>query len=451
MRSCEDRRFSDAIVLAMRSSASLAVGFAGLASCSLLVPDFAANYDAAAALDASDRDRADHVDGSSADAPSGPMFHPSGAITPADLSLPGTRDVNLTEVVTFDTDTGEITNNTRPPGAGMQNGIGFRTSASVGIFSFAALTIGAPNVHFRGSNAVALVVAKKFIQNAGLFDVQGACANGAGGPGGSAGGMSAAGEGLGAGSPGSFLRGESGGGGGGFAGVGGAGGDVAPGNAGFAVGGAGGLVYGAAALVPLVGGSGGGAGAAEGDGGTGGIGGGGGGAVQIVAGESIAIAGVVNAGGCGGGGGKGPSCTNNCGGGAGGGGGSGGAILLESRAVDVSGVLAANGGGGGGGAWDHAAVGMPGLNGGNGSVPAQGGAGSSDRGRSGGAGGAAGSPNGVPGVAWDHPGGGGGGCGRIRINSLSGTASLTGTLSPALADRNDAGAPLATLGKIDLR
>jgi hypothetical protein len=90
---------------------------------------------------------------------------------------------------------------------------------------------------------------------------------------------------------------------------------------------AGGSAYGSKDLIPLVGGSAGGSGSS-------GSGGHGGGAIQIVSGVGIVIgeAGVINMGGGGGG-------TYA-------GGGSGGAILLEAPSVTVRGVLAANGGSG---------------------------------------------------------------------------------------------------------
>ncbi len=199
------------------------------------------------------------------------------------------------------------------------------------------------------------------------------------------------------------------GGGGGFCGAGGTGAAFAGGTASK-----GGAVYGTQALVPLLPGS------------TGGsdlmYAGDSGGAIQLVAGESVTIGttGVITAPGLGG---DGPA-----------GGGSGGAILIESPVVTCDGTLAANGGGGGGeGALSVGASlgasGMPnakpapgGKNGGKGSAGATvaGGAGQCP------------AASCVSTNMADNPGGGGGGAGRIRINTMGGSASLAGVSSPAL-------------------
>jgi hypothetical protein len=165
---------------------------------------------------------------------------------------------------------------------------------------------------------------------------------------------------------------------------------------------AGGTTYGNETLIPLLGGSGGGS---E-------NGGAGGGALQLVAASEIqiGITGVVDAGGGGG--------RNG-----GGGGGSGGSLLLEAPSVTIEGVLAANGGGGGasvGGSGGSDAT--PNAN------PALG-----EGASNGGEGSAGDEANGAAGVYVnnnDVPGGGGG-AGRIRINTLDGTAAITGTLSPS--------------------
>jgi len=183
----------------------------------------------------------------------------------------------------------------------------------------------------------------------------------------------------------------------------------------------GGMPYGSPSLVPLIGGS---AGGAE----NGSFSGPGGGAIEIVAGQGITIGafGAINAGG---GGGDGYANA--------GGGGSGGAILLEAPVVTVGGTLAANGGGGGqsvgslmsGGGSDATANAQP--------APGFGGVG--------GSGSAAASINGTSGVgpdAGNGVGAGGGGAGRIRINTASGSASITGTVSPALTT------PCATQGTL---
>lgn len=167
---------------------------------------------------------------------------------------------------------------------------------------------------------------------------------------------------------------------------------------------AGGATYGNETLVPLLGGSGGGS---E-------NGGAGGGALQLVAALEIqvGITGVVDAGGGGG--------RNG-----GGGGGSGGALLLEAPSVTIEGVLAANGGGGGQ---------STGGSGGNDATPnatrALG-----EGATHGGEGSAADEPNGSAGdyVNNNDVPGGGGGAGRIRINTLDGTATISGTISPSVA------------------
>jgi len=190
-------------------------------------------------------------------------------------------------------------------------------------------------------------------------------------------------------------------GGGGFCGKGGKGGG--------ATGAAGGVAYSNEELVPLIGGSSGGNGA------LGGFGGAGGGAVQVIAGGKLTLSatGVIHVGGGGGG-------WN------GGGGGSGGAILLEGNEITIAGTLAANGGGGGEG---DATAGDNGLNASPDAIPAPSGTGSATTDDDGGVGSAGDVLDGSPGGAVS--GGGGGGAGRIRLNSRSGTAQLTGVLSPA--------------------
>jgi hypothetical protein len=183
-------------------------------------------------------------------------------------------------------------------------------------------------------------------------------------------------------------------GGGGFCGLGGAGSTVLTGTPPRP---AGGTAYGTPELVPLVGGSSGGSTYKTGVGH-------GGGAVQIVSNVEIVIgdSGIINMGG-----GKGPN---------GDGAGSGGAILLEAPTVAVRGVLAANGGGAGedgyGTANDALASDQPALG-----V------------QTGGDGGAGAKPNGSPGnqaAATQKLAGGGGGVGRIRINTgCGGTLTVT--------------------------
>jgi len=207
---------------------------------------------------------------------------------------------------------------------------------------------------------------------------------------------------------------SSGGGGASYCGLGGAGGySTAPVPAA-------GPTYGTATLVPLLAGSHG-AGSA----------GAGGGAIQIVAGQSITVGPLahVNAAGQGG---------NDYSGG----GGSGGAILLEAPSVVIHGVLAANGGGGGA---YHGS--NPGTDGSASASPAPGGSDTLLDGgtAAGGAGSGGTSVNGVNGGPPDPGsgnvgGGGGGGAGRIRINTATGSATITGVVSPDLST------PCATQG-----
>jgi hypothetical protein len=256
-----------------------------------------------------------------------------------------------------------------------------------------------------------VIVATTTIDILGKLDAsgQGFTAVGGGHSGGNATvGMGPGGGGIGSSSsPGPGV----GAGGGGYCGAGGVGGGAS------ATMGMAGPSSGTATLVPLLGGSAG--------GGAELFGGAGGGAIELVAGSSITVeaGGVVSAGG--GGGSSGGRWAN---GQAASGGGSGGAVLFEAPRVTVAGTVAVNGGGGGGGGTPEASgsdatanatpagggnVGMTGA-GGNGSAAAT----------TAGAAGSAGDTNNVG-------GGGGGGAGYIRINTQSGAATLSGTLSPS--------------------
>jgi len=185
---------------------------------------------------------------------------------------------------------------------------------------------------------------------------------------------------------------------------------------------------GSATLVPLSGGMNGQASAA-GDGPRGGLGGG---ALQISAGESIVVHGGITVPGAGG---LGCSSSNK------GGGGSGGGLLLEAPYVAVSpgGFLAANGGGGGGSGQVEACAGEDGRTDG---TPAAGGdpVGAEGPSLRGGTGATEASPaqNGFDGGDYNNggwqafyaPSAGGGGLGRIRVNTTSACA-CQGTASPA--------------------
>jgi hypothetical protein len=189
------------------------------------------------------------------------------------------------------------------------------------------------------------------------------------------------------------VTGTSGAGGGSYCGTGGAGGGATATTA----------AYGTPAIIPLVGGSAGGNGDAAG--------GQGGGAVQLVAGVAISIGagGAVTAGGDGAGDGSA-------------GGGSGGAILLEAPTASVAGTLAANGGGG-----SASGDGNSGADALATTMPATGGSGTPAGGNGSAATTIAGSPGGASGGGF---GGGGGGAGFIRINTTSGTATISAPQSP---------------------
>jgi hypothetical protein len=175
----------------------------------------------------------------------------------------------------------------------------------------------------------------------------------------------------------------------------------------------GGTPYGSAEISPLDGGS------------SGGMGfdmaGGGGGAIQLVSATSITLTTLAKI---------------NVGGGGGvlfgDGGGSGGAVLLEAPVVMMGGTIAANGGGG-----SSNSTGVSGSSGTADSIPAPGVQG----GNPGGSGSAGTAIDGTAGVYNDssvtmiglgnYGGGSGGGAGRIRINTTTGQATVTGVLSPA--------------------
>jgi hypothetical protein len=257
------------------------------------------------------------------------------------------------------------------------------------------------------------------------------------------------------------------GGGAGHAVKGGAGGAVSNGcngNGCSQPGGAGGMPYGSEHLVPLQGGSRGGHNSGAAMSGRRATPGAGGGALQLVscADLSLGAQAIVDASGGGGGGGlPGPNDNNPAGAGAGGG--SGGAILIEAMRVSVhaGAVVVANGGGGGGGATPSrtistgtgmgmgnqtitlpGAAGLAGQDGQRSAVAAAGGTAGgpgSLAGAAGGTSGAAASGGGAvlpPGAA----GGGGAAAGFIRINTMSGTANLSGTVLSPHATTGTAGA-----------
>ena len=338
-----------------------------------------------------------------------------------DLMHRGVADLTVSEAVSFNTDTGQITGPSgaelRPAGVGELAGIHFTVEdvscRGLGVFSLASLSVvsGGQILGVGERGLVLLVRSAVVIDGAVVVSAVGAQAGVGGYPGGARG---AAGQGPSPGGAGTYNGSccDAGGGGGGHAAEGGGGGPAYG-----AAGGAGGGTTGGDALVPLCGGSGGGGESSPYYPGGGVGGGAGGGAVQISSGDRIAIGvGSVRASG-----GGGPGGYES----GGGGGGSGGAILLEAPVVEIGGSVLCNGGGGGAGSYQPA-----------------GGAGTD--GDLGGAGGPAntfgsGGGNGGAGTNWSgaaassnpgNGGGGGGAAGRIRINSSSGSTVITGTVSP---------------------
>ena len=247
------------------------------------------------------------------------------------------------------------------------------------------------------SDAIALV-ALDTIEVSGTLTVAGDHNNAtAGGAPGNGLTMNEQGKGPGGGQPG------EGGGGGAYCGKGGGGGG--PG------GGAGGVAFGTPTLVPLVGGSAGGRG----------LSGAGGGALMLVAGNRVVVSttGVVNAGG--GGGGDGIQGRSGAG--------SGGSLLIEAPMVLVAGKVAANGGGSG-------------FSGFNATTAATTTKGDSGGAGSGGGGDTIDGSDGALGPDGRYLAAGGGGVGRIRINTATGAATISGTVSPTLAT------PCATQGML---
>lgn len=341
---------------------------------------------------------------------------PTGAAENSDLTFQGVADKTLTDV-TLHSDTGEIEGGVRiaspdPTALTVISGIGFHVvnvgGNNVGIFLFDHLTL-VGTVKVVGTHSVALLAKSDVI----LEDLTVAADQTANtpGPGGYAGGQTGALNGLG---PGGGKGGSSyyessisgylysGAGGGGHAASGGAGGPI-----GTAAAGVGGTAYDSSTLLTLRGGSGGGA---SSDGSKGGAGGG---AVQIVSQTAISISGGIAAGGAGGrfGGGK-----------SGGGGGAGGAILLEAPTVTLANdTYLITGGGGGGGATSN------GNGAGNSITEVAVGTGGFCGTRCGGQGAYSATTDGTGAVGkadGQQTGGGGGAAGLVRINTLTGAASL---------------------------
>ncbi|HEY0477220.1 MAG TPA: hypothetical protein VGD37_06830 [Kofleriaceae bacterium] len=265
---------------------------------------------------------------------------------------------------------------------------------------FVARSLTAVNVTITGSHALAIV-------SNGDLKIDGAFAASAQGSSSGAGGFN---DGTCTGSNGEVSNGAvSGAGGGGF-GLGGGRGGSAFSDNGSATGGAAGSPTGNPTLIPLRGGCDSGAFInAKGSGG---------GAIQLVSRTRIAVSGTVAA--------NGSSRV---------GGGSGGGILLEAPVVEVSGGVVANGGAGGGGCL----LPLSGEDGRLDAMPASAGIGCAGSGGvdggNGGSGNAA-ARNGASinrvGTGFNnaYAGYGGGGVGRIRVNTVSGGLHVTGLFSP---------------------
>jgi len=278
------------------------------------------------------------------------------------------------------------------------------------IYVLKSLIIGqTAALRLAGPNPVILAVLGT-VEIQGLLLVNGSSVDNVFGPGGFTSGPTAPNPGPGAGqAPGGAADPDASGGGASYCGLGGTGGATS-GNVAMA-----GMPYGNATITPLVGGSAGGAGDSLSSGG---------GAIQIVAGQSITVFpyGAINAGGGGG------VNIDDYAGGA-----SGGAILLEAPTVTINGNLGANGGGGMS-VFDSGADATANATAAAGGSPY------------GGAGSAGTTVNGIAGTSStgaNEVGGGGGGAGRIRINTASGSATITGVVSPDLTT------PCATQGKLN--
>lgn len=330
--------------------------------------------------------------------PSGNGGVPANGVMPADVvATAGLMDITLTGgTLTLDGNSGSISS-FRGTGSGILSGIDYQLRGPIAMFRFKSLTVAAGvTVRVTGSHAVAFV-ADGAITIDGIIDLRGM--NDVPGPGGFAGAMSSAQDGMGPGA--GQGKAPTPGGGAGHA---------AHGGMGFQNGGPGGIPYGDSLITQLRGGSGGGSGY------QGAKGGGGGGALQLVSNTRVEIhsGGGINAGGQGG------SSSLS---GEGGGGGAGGALLLEAPMLVIAGALAVNGGGGG--TTNSLTVGAPGGLDRN-AAPAAG--------NSGGNGGAGSIPFGRD--ATGNGGGGGGGIGRIRLSTRSGQSIVDGAaiLSPNLTD-----------------
>lgn len=348
--------------------------------------------------------------------PQGPL-----PFTPSNIALDGV-DVSNVGAWVVDQPNCALDTMAKTVGCGDPSALEFTTitqsdGSKVGVYVARSIRIEAGSrLSFVGTQAIALVALDTF-EIEGAIDVGVKDASTAPGGFGPPALAQSKGGGPGGGGAGS---GTSAGGGGSYCGQGGLGATIddstpTPGGA----------VYGNPEIIPLVGGSAGGSAALS-------LSGGGGGAIQLVGGKSfrIAASGSVSAGG-GGGHFWGAVTSQHAAGG-----GSGGAILIESPNVQIAGIVAANGGGGGASAIaEHGTASATAAAGSSGPAGSAGGNGSAGDDPKGG--------NAVRAAPSNAPGGGGG-AGRIRINSLTGSPQITGILSPSVASS------CATYGKVNL-
>ncbi|HEX7841952.1 MAG TPA: hypothetical protein VF469_30990 [Kofleriaceae bacterium] len=311
----------------------------------------------------------------------------------------GEPDFDLGTAATINTDNGTVMVDGKP--VAMRSALVAQTSAPT-ILVFIVHSLTAADVTITGDNAFA-VVSSSDIKLGGVFA---ASAHGSmPGPGRYNDGTCRGGE-----ADTAVGQALGGAGGGGFGAAGGRGGTATNDN-GTSAGGAGGTSTGNANLVPLRGGC---------DGGElGTIAGTGGGAMQLVSRTKITVSGVVAA--------NGSSFI---------GGGSGGGILLEAPIVEASGSVVANGGGGASGCL----LPMPGEDGRLDAAPATGGLACGNNnglagvnggaGNSGAGNGAGSSRTGEGAVVVVFAGHGGGGVGRIRVNTTPGGFHRAGLFSP---------------------
>lgn len=336
--------------------------------------------------------------GCSATGPRCNDVNPSNGLAPYLDMAGGESDLDLGTVATINTDDGMVMVDGKP--VATKTTVMAQSSApSIRIFIVHSLT--ATDVTLTGSNAFAVVshgdltIGGAFAASAQDISIRG--------PG-------AFNDGTCQGAEGAIVSGGAvgGSGGGGFGGVGGSGGAATNVN-GIAAGGTGGTTTGSPMLVPLRGGCDSGRYAGSNLLGLGG------GAMQLVSRAKITVSGVI--------------ATN---GSSGSGGGSGGGILLEAPVVEVYGNVVANGGAGAGGCF----IPKVGEDGRPDATPATGGAPCEISNGQGGNGGAnnAGAGNGAGtnvaamGQGSTFAGHGGGGFGRIRVNTIPGGFHRAGGL-----------------------